>query len=118
MIATMSRLVRSCSDHSGEASATARSKSSRAPSRLPESTRINWNDVILKSLRIKGIYGREMYETWYKMSQLLRSGLDVSPVLTHRFALEEHAEAFEIMAAGLCGKIVLDINSPLERKPE
>ena len=76
---------------------------------LPESTTIDWNQVILKSLRIKGIYGREMYETWYKMTQMLRSGLDVSPVLTHRLALGEFEEGFAAMTAGRCGKVVLDI---------
>ena len=74
---------------------------------LPASTTIDWNQVILKSLLIKGIYGREMYETWYKMTQMLRSGLDVSPVLTHRLALGDFEEGFAAMAAGRCGKVVL-----------
>ena len=78
---------------------------------LPESTRVNWNEVIFKSLHIKGIYGREMYETWYKMTQLLRSGLDVRPVLTHRFPLEDFDEAFETVTRGQCGKVVLDISN-------
>lgn len=78
---------------------------------LPGSTRIDWNQVILRSLTLKGIYGREMYETWYKMTQLLRSGLDVSPVLTHHFPLDSHREAFETVAAGRCGKVVLDVAS-------
>lgn len=78
---------------------------------LPESTRVDWNEVIFKSLHIKGIYGREMYETWYKMTQLLRSGLDVSPVLTHQFPLEQHQEAFETVSQGQCGKVVLDIGT-------
>ena len=76
---------------------------------LPASTTIDWNQVILKSLRIKGIYGREMYETWYKMTQMLRSGLDVSPVLTHRLSLGDFEEGFAAMAAGRCGKVVLDV---------
>ncbi len=77
---------------------------------LPNSTQINWNDVILKSLTLKGIYGREMYETWYKMTQLLRSGLDVRPVLTHQFDIDDFQEAFETVASGSCGKVVLNIS--------
>ena len=76
---------------------------------LPSSTTIDWNQVILKSLFIKGIYGREMYETWYKMTQMIRSGLDVSPVLTHQLSLRDFKEGFAAMEAGRCGKIVLDI---------
>ena len=76
---------------------------------LPESTTINWNQVILKGLRLKGIYGREMFETWYKATQMLRSGLDISMVLTHRMQLPDFQEAFAIMRSGECGKIVLDL---------
>jgi threonine 3-dehydrogenase len=76
---------------------------------LPSSTTIDWNQVILKSLFIKGIYGREMYETWYKMTQMIRSGLDVSPVVTHQLSLRDFKEGFAAMEAGRCGKIVLDI---------
>ena len=75
---------------------------------LPESTQINWDEIIFKGLNIKGIYGREMYETWYKMSQMLRSGLDISSVLTHRLPVDNFQQAFEIMKKGQCGKIVLD----------
>lgn len=75
---------------------------------LPESTQINWDEIIFKGLNIKGIYGREMYETWYKMTQMLRSGLDISNVLTHRLPVDEFQQAFEIMEKGQCGKIVLD----------
>jgi threonine 3-dehydrogenase len=75
---------------------------------LPPSTTIDWNHVILKSLTLKGVYGREMYETWYKMTQLLRSGLDVRPVLTHRLRFEEYERAFAIIREGNCGKIVLE----------
>ncbi len=74
---------------------------------LPSSTTVDWNLIILKSLRLKGVYGREMYETWYKMTQLLRSGLDVSPVLTHRFRFDGYKEAFEVIRSGEFGKIVL-----------
>src|ERR671922_2650611 len=58
----------------------------------PEDTAIDWNQVIFKGLTLKGIYGREMFETWYKMAALLQSGLNVSPVLTHRFAAEDYAK--------------------------
>lgn len=69
---------------------------------------IDMNQVIFKGLVLKGIYGREMFETWYKMSAMLTSGLDVSPVLTHRFAVEDYLEAFETMRSGQSGKVVLD----------
>lgn len=75
---------------------------------LPESTLINWSSVIMKGLQIKGIYGREMFETWYKMVSLLTSGLDVTPVITHEMKASQYQEAFEIMASGKSGKIVLD----------
>lgn len=75
---------------------------------LPESTRINWDDIIFKGLHVKGIYGREMYETWYKMEQMLRSGLNISGVLTHTLPIDEFQNGFDIMATGNCGKVVLD----------
>jgi len=75
---------------------------------LPDSTRINWDHIIFKGLKVKGIYGREMYETWYKMTQMLRSGLNVSKVLTHKMSMEQYNEAFNIMESGDCGKIVLE----------
>jgi threonine 3-dehydrogenase len=69
---------------------------------------IDWNQVIFKGLTLKGIYGRQMFETWYKMSSLLQSGLDVRPVITHHVAFSEFAQAFDIMRGGQCGKIVMD----------
>ena len=75
---------------------------------LPKSTSINWDNIIFKGLKIKGIYGREMYETWYKMTQMLKSGLDVSKVLTHRISVENFEEAFDIIESGDCGKVVLE----------
>ncbi|MER7009846.1 L-threonine 3-dehydrogenase [Saccharopolyspora sp. NPDC000359] len=69
---------------------------------------VDWSAVVLKMLTVKGIYGREMFETWYSMSVLLESGLDLSPVITHRFPYTEHAEAFETARSGRCGKIILD----------
>jgi threonine 3-dehydrogenase len=69
---------------------------------------IDWNQVIFKGLTIKGIYGREMYETWYKMIALLQSGLDVKPVITHCIPAHDYEHAFEILASGKAGKIVLE----------
>ena len=71
-------------------------------------TSIDWNKVVFNGLEIKGIYGREMYETWYKMTVMLQSGLDISPVITHRFKHTEYKEAFEVMASGYSGKVILD----------
>ena len=75
---------------------------------LPDSTKINWDNIIFKGLNVKGIYGREMYETWYKMTQMLRSGLDISQVLTHRIPIDQFQDAFKIMESGNCGKVVLE----------
>lgn len=75
---------------------------------LPQNTRIDWDAVIFKGLQIKGIYGREMFETWYKMTQMLRSGLDISGVLTHRLPIDEFQRGFDIMKTGQCGKVVLE----------
>ncbi|MEO6906727.1 MAG: L-threonine 3-dehydrogenase, partial [Abditibacteriaceae bacterium] len=69
---------------------------------------INWSDVVFKMLKIHGIYGREMYETWYKMTVMLESGLDISPVLTHRFHYTEFKKAFEIARSGKSGKVLLE----------
>ncbi|HZA12976.1 MAG TPA: L-threonine 3-dehydrogenase [Myxococcaceae bacterium] len=69
---------------------------------------IDWSQVIFKGLILKGIYGREMFETWYKMASMLTSGLDVSPVLTHRFPADRYLDAFEAMKTGRSGKVVLD----------
>ena len=69
---------------------------------------IDWDRVVFNSLTIKGIYGREMYETWYKMSMMLRNGLDITPVITHRFHYTEFENAFAVMKSGQSGKVVLD----------
>jgi threonine 3-dehydrogenase len=74
----------------------------------PDQTAIDWNQVIFKGLVLKGIYGREMFETWYKMSSMLQSGLDISPVITHRFPAGDFQQAFELMESGQSGKIILD----------
>ncbi len=75
---------------------------------FPEKVAIDWDKVIFKGLILKGIYGREMYETWYKMSSMVRAGLDISPVITHRFHYTDFAKGFETMLSGKSGKIVLD----------
>lgn len=69
---------------------------------------ISWDTVILNGLTIKGIYGREMYETWYKMTMMIQSGMNVAPVVTHRFGWDEFDKAFEVMNSGQCGKVILD----------
>jgi threonine 3-dehydrogenase len=69
---------------------------------------IDWAHLVLNMITIKGIYGREMFETWYKMSVLTQSGLDISPVITHRLAAADFEEAFDVVRAGQCGKVVLD----------
>jgi threonine 3-dehydrogenase len=74
----------------------------------PGEIAIDWNIVIFNMLTIHGIYGREMYETWYKMTVMLESGLDIGPVITHHFAWTEFQEAFELMQSGNSGKIILD----------
>ncbi len=71
-------------------------------------TGIDWDTVVFNGLTIKGIYGREMYETWYKMTSMLQSGLDISPIITHRFNYKDFKEGFEIMRSGKSGKIILD----------
>jgi threonine 3-dehydrogenase len=74
----------------------------------PSEVAIDWNQVIFKGLVLKGVYGREMFETWYKMISMLQSGLDVSPILTHHFHVDDYQEAFEVMRSGQSGKVVLD----------
>jgi threonine 3-dehydrogenase len=74
----------------------------------PEDTAIDWNQVIFKGLTIKGIYGREMFETWYKMSSLLQSGLSLAPIITHHFGIEDYIKGFETMGSGQSGKVILD----------
>ena len=68
---------------------------------------IDWNTVVFNMLTIKGIYGREMYDTWYKMAVMVQSGLDLSPVITHRFDAEDFQQGFDAMLSGDCGKVVL-----------
>jgi threonine 3-dehydrogenase len=69
---------------------------------------IDWNQVVFKGLLLKGIYGREMFETWYKMVAMLQSGLHLSPVVTHRFPIDRFQEGFDVMRSGRSGKVILD----------
>ena len=72
---------------------------------------MDWRQVIFNMITIKGIYGREMYDTWYKMSVMIESGLDISPVITHRFAFEDFQQGFDAMISGQTGKVVLDLTN-------
>jgi threonine 3-dehydrogenase len=74
-------------------------------------TTIDTNEIIFKMLTIRGIYGREMYETWYKMTVMLQSGLDISPVITHRFSFREHQAAFEAAGSPESGKVIMSWTS-------
>jgi threonine 3-dehydrogenase len=73
---------------------------------------IDWGHLVLNMITIKGIYGREMFETWYWMSVLTQSGVDISPVITHRFGAADYVEAFETVREGRCGKVVLNWADP------
>ena len=75
---------------------------------MPGEEAIDWSQVVFKGLVLKGIYGREMYETWYKMVAMLQSGLDIAPVVTHRFPIDAFQEGFDVMRSGQSGKVVLD----------
>lgn len=74
----------------------------------PKDMAVDWTKVIFKGLEIKGVYGREMFETWYKMASLIQSGLDLTPMLTHQFPVDNFLEGFELMASGQSGKVILD----------
>lgn len=74
----------------------------------PSDVAIDWNQVIFKGLVIKGIYGREMFETWYKMASLLQSGLDLSPIITHTYSVDDFQKGFDTMGSGQSGKVILD----------
>ena len=73
-----------------------------------EEIAVDWNKVVFNMLTLKGIYGREMYETWYKMTVMIQSGLDITPVITHRFGADEFEKGFAAMQSGDCGKVILD----------
>jgi threonine 3-dehydrogenase len=74
----------------------------------PDETSIDWTEVIFKGLILKGIYGREMFETWYKMTSLIQSGLDITPIITHRFSIDDFQKGFDRMRSGQSGKVLLD----------
>jgi threonine 3-dehydrogenase len=75
---------------------------------LPHETAISWNQVIFKGLTLKGIYGREMFETWYKMANLIQAGLDISAVITHQFSIDDFQKAFDVMRGGKSAKVILN----------
>ena len=68
---------------------------------------IDWNKVVFNMLTIQGIYGREMYETWYKMTVMLQSGLNIEPVITHRYGFQDFQKGFDVMRSGMSGKVIL-----------
>lgn len=74
----------------------------------PEKASVDWSQIIFKGLTLKGIYGREMFETWYKMTTMLQSGLNIAPIITHRFPVDAFQEGFDIMRSGQSGKVILD----------
>ena len=74
---------------------------------LPNTTTVDWSKIIFKALTLKGIYGREMWETWYQMEQMLISGIDLSPIITHRMHIDDFQEGVDIMESGQCGKVIL-----------
>ena len=75
---------------------------------LPAAATINWHQIIFKMITIKGIYGREIFRTWYQMQNLLQSGMDVNPVITHHFGAKDFQKGFDAMLSGKCGKVILD----------
>jgi threonine 3-dehydrogenase len=75
---------------------------------LPAGTGIDWDKVIFKALTLKGIYGRQMWETWYQMEQMLISGINLKPILTHRFPIDDFQKGFDVMESGQCGKVLLE----------
>jgi threonine 3-dehydrogenase len=74
---------------------------------MDQSSPVDWNKVVFNGLTIKGIYGRQMFETWYKMTSLIQSGLDITPLITHRFHFSEFEKGFEAMKSGQSGKVIL-----------
>ena len=75
---------------------------------MPNNTKVPWDDIIFKGLFLKGIYGREIFETWYKMQSMLTSGLNISHVITHRFSFDNFQKGFDVMLSGECGKVILE----------
>ena len=75
---------------------------------FPSAVSVDFSQIIFKGLHLKGIYGREMFETWYKMTSMLQSGLDISQVITHRFSIDDFEKGFEVMRSGMSGKVILE----------
>jgi len=75
---------------------------------LPAECKVPWSDIIFKAITIKGIYGREMWETWYKMEMMIIGGIDLNPVITHHFHIDDFQRGFDVMEEGNCGKVILD----------
>lgn len=75
---------------------------------MPGETAIDWNKIVFNGLTLKGIYGREMYETWYKMTSMIQTGLDITPIITHKFHYTDFQKGFNVMRSGKSGKVVLD----------
>jgi threonine 3-dehydrogenase len=75
---------------------------------LPNTTTVQWDKIIFKALTLKGIYGREMWETWYQMEQMLITGIDLTPVITHRFEINDFQKGFDVMESAQCGKVILN----------
>jgi len=75
---------------------------------LPSNFEVPWSDIIFKAITLKGIYGREMWETWYKMEQMIIGGIHLNPVITHRFPINDFQKGFDIMEEGNCGKVILN----------
>ncbi len=74
----------------------------------PNAFEVDWNKIVFKMLNLKGIYGREMFETWYKMTTLVQTRINLDPIITHRLKAEDYSEGFEVMASGNSGKVILD----------
>jgi len=74
----------------------------------PEKTGIDWDAIVFKGLTVKGIYGRQMFETWYKLTAMLQTGMDIEPIITHRFSYKDYEQGFEVMRSGKSGKVILD----------
>lgn len=77
----------------------------------PENTSIDWDKIVFKGLTIKGIYGRQMFETWYKLTAMLQGGMDIAPIITHRFSYRDFQKGFDVMRSGQSGKVILDWES-------
>jgi threonine 3-dehydrogenase len=75
---------------------------------LPSDFNVPWSDIIFKAITLKGIYGREMWETWYKMEQMIIGGIDLNPVITHHFGIDDYQKGFDVMEQGNCGKVILN----------